>query len=143
MDNSAWRFLVYPLFHRQLSQDTRKTIDNFLKIQAMGSPHIRHDIKMIRDLVMQYPMPSKETLDTSLSFLETIDQREQLKGISQPFLRLYGKRDSLVPKAVISHIDSLAESSETIVFDNDSHAPFISSQDKFINVLKSWLQKQS
>ena len=132
---------VLSLFHQQLSRDTRKTIDNFLKIQAMGSPHIRQDIKKIRDLVMQFPMPSKDTLDISLGFLETIDLREKLKELSPPFLRLYGKQDSLVPHAVINHVDSLVQSGETFVFDNASHAPFISSQDKFIDVLKSWLSR--
>lgn len=132
---------VLSLFHRQLAQDTRKTIENFLKIQAMGSPHIRQDIKKIRDLVMQYPMPSKSTLDKSLAFLETTDQRAQMDKISQPFLRLYGKQDSLVPKEVIKHIDVLVERSESVLINNASHAPFISDVELFNMTIKDWLQK--
>lgn len=133
---------VLQSFHQQLAEDTEKTISNFLKIQAMGSPHIRQDIKKIRELVMQYPMPLKSTLDKSLSFLETTDQRAQLKQIEQPFLRLYGKMDSLVPKAVVNQIDELAPRSEKVIFEQASHAPFISHFDEFILALTTWLSQK-
>jgi len=130
---------VLALFHRQLEQDTQKTINNFLKIQAMGSPHLRDDIKLIRNLVMQYPMPSKETLDDSLKFLEQEDQRSVLAKVSLPFLRMYGKLDGLVPKAVICQIDELAPKSEKVLFEKASHAPFISNLNEFNEALTKWL----
>jgi pimeloyl-[acyl-carrier protein] methyl ester esterase len=134
---------VLQLFHRQLAKDTGKTIDNFLKIQAMGSPHIRNDIKKIQQLVMAYSVPTEMTLANSLSFLQTTDQRQKLACISQPFLRLYGANDSLVPKAVISQIDELAVNSDKIIFDGASHAPFISHLDLFNESLMHWLLDHS
>lgn len=130
---------VLTAFHQQLKEDTQKTIAGFLKIQAMGSPHIRQDIKQITHLVMQHDMPSKETLDESLSLLETSDHREKLLSIQQPFLRLYGNNDSLVPKGVIELIAKLAHQSEQHIFAQASHAPFISHLDDFTKVLSSWL----
>jgi len=130
---------ILALFHRQLAEDTKKTIDGFLKIQAMGSPHIRQDIKVIRNLVMQYPMASRQTLDDSLKLLETVDKREQLSLVTQPFLRMYGKLDGLVPNKVISMINDLSNQSEVYIFDKASHAPFISHLDEFVNALSSWL----
>lgn len=132
---------VLALFHRQLEQDTRKTIENFLKIQAMGSPHVRQDIKEIRDLVMQYQMPSKATLDNSLKFIEQADQRFYLSHIKLPFLRTYGRLDGLVPKKVISQIDALAPDSAKYIFEQASHAPFISEHETFIRILTSWLSE--
>ena len=133
---------VLSLFHRQLSQDTQKTIDNFLKIQAMGSPHIRHDIKLIRQLIMQFDMPSQQTLDESLLLLETVDLREKLPHITVPYFRMYGKLDSLVPQKVIGLIDNILPESQKLIFDSASHAPFISHFDAFIDGLKAWLAKQ-
>ncbi len=130
---------VLKLFHRQLDQDIKKTIDSFLKIQAMGSPHVRQDIKQIRDLVMQYPMPSAQTLDLSLSFLERVDQRAVLTNISAPFLRIYGKLDGLVPKAAIPLIDDLVPNSEKLIIEQASHAPFISNLPLFIQSLRRWI----
>jgi pimeloyl-[acyl-carrier protein] methyl ester esterase len=132
---------VLAMFHQQLAEDTTKTINNFLKIQAMGSPHLRQDIKRIRDLVMQYPMPDRNTLDVSLQLLETSDLRELLPNLQVPFLRLYGKLDGLVPKAVISTINSLVPSSESYSFEQASHAPFISHQDDFLQYISLWLRR--
>ena len=92
---------VLNAFHQQLKVDIKKTISGFLKIQAMGSPHIRQDIKRITTLVFQQEMASKDTLDLSLQLLESSDHRKQLSAITQPFFRLYGDADSLVPLTLI------------------------------------------
>lgn len=130
---------VLAMFHRQLEQDTTKTISNFLKIQAMGSPNVRQDIKKIRDLVMQHEQPSQKTLDESLALLENSNLSDTLGDIRQPFLRLYGQLDGLVPKQAIPLIDELVPRSECYVFPYASHAPFISHQEEFLYVLKKWL----
>lgn len=130
---------VLAMFHRQLAQDTTKTISNFLKIQAMGSPNVRQDIKKIRDLVMQHEQPSQKTLDDSLALLASSNLSDALSDIRQPFLRLYGKLDGLVPKQVIPLIDSLVPNSECHIFPYASHAPFISHQEEFLSVLQNWL----
>lgn len=141
-NQSAWpgiKSKVLDSFYQQLEIDTEKTISGFLKIQAMGSPHIRQDIKQISLLVFQHKMANKTTLDQSLTLLESSDYREQLKTIKQPFLRLYGDADSLVPKLVIDKIATLAENSEQYIFKQASHAPFISHADDFKQILSNWL----
>ena len=126
---------VLKMFHQQLAQNTQKTIEGFLKIQAMGSPHVRQDINTIRDLVMQHELPSTQTLDESLTLLETVDLRNQLKNINTPTLRLYGKLDSLVPKSAIDLISNLMPKSSFHIFEKASHAPFISHSKAFNEVL--------
>ena len=130
---------VLNAFHQQLHIDTKKTISGFLKIQAMGSPHIRQDIKKITMLIFQHEMANKMTLDKSLELLENSDFRLRLQDITQPFLRLYGDADSLVPKAVIEQIRQLAKNSEQYIFKQASHAPFISHADDFKQILSNWL----
>jgi len=105
----------------------------------MGSPHIRQDIKQITQLVFQHEMANKTTLDQSLRLLESSDHRQRLQEIVQPFLRLYGDADSLVPKAIVEQIAKLAENSDQHVFEKASHAPFISHADDFRQVLSNWL----
>ena len=126
-------------FHQQLTEDTAKTIKNFLKIQAMGSPQIRQDLKLITQLVMEQPLPSRETLSDSLNLLSHCDLRKQLVRIKQPFLRLYGNNDRLVPHAVIEKINRLTEKSDHHIFEHASHGPFISHADNFYSVLLKWL----
>jgi pimeloyl-[acyl-carrier protein] methyl ester esterase len=131
---------VLASFHEQLAQDTEKTIRNFLKIQAMGSPHIRHDLKLITQLVMAYKLPNQQTLSDSLALLSQCDLRKELSNIKLPFLRLYGQNDSLVPKTVIEQISLLVPESDQHLFDKASHAPFISHLDDFYQVLCHWLK---
>jgi len=131
---------VLKSFHQQLSQDTEKTINGFLKIQAMGSPHIRQDLKLITQLVMAHDLPSQQTLSDSLSLLSHCDLRKRLTGIKCPFLRLYGQNDSLVPKAVIEQISQLVPESDQHLFEQASHAPFISHLNEFHHVLTHWLK---
>ena len=134
---------VLTAFHKQLAVNAEKTINGFLKLQAMGSPHVRQDIKQISQLVFQYEMASKNTLDESLKLLETSDYRSKLININQPFLRLYGSADSLVPKSIIEQVDKFtANSSGQYIFEGASHAPFISHLDDFTQVLTDWLFTQ-
>jgi len=130
---------VLASFHNQLTQDTEKTIRNFLKIQAMGSPHIRQDLKLITQLVMAHDLPSQQTLNDSLNLLSDCDLRKDLAKLKLPFLRLYGQNDSLVPKSVLNQISLLAPESEQYLFENASHAPFISHLNDFYQVLSHWL----
>ncbi len=128
-------------FHKQLSDNIEKTLSNFLKIQAMGSPHIRQDLKEIKQLVMRHQLPSQQTLTNSLQLLSSSDFRQQLTKIKQPFLRLYGANDSLVPKSIIPLVGELAINSEHNIFNDASHAPFISHANDFYQVLSKWLVK--
>lgn len=145
--NSTEKCVVWPgikakvldSFHQQLQVDTKKTVNGFLKIQAMGSPHIRQDIKQISELVFQYKIANKTTLDQSLSLLITSDYRKNLQAITQPFLRLYGEADGLVPKAVIDQVTQLVPMSDLHIFKQASHAPFISHSDDFQAILIHWL----
>jgi pimeloyl-[acyl-carrier protein] methyl ester esterase len=131
--------LVLRSFYQQLAKDSDQTIANFLKIQAMGSPSIRQEIKQLQQLILSSPQPSVTTLKQSLALLENTDLRPQLSKITQPFLRVYGKLDTLVPKAVIPKVDVLAPSSDVIVFDKASHAPFMSSLEEFHHEVSLWL----
>ena len=126
-------------FYQQLDNNIEKTLINFLKIQAMGSPTIRQDIKQLQSLILQSPTPHQQALANSLALLETIDLRSNLQQISVPFLRLYGRLDTLVPKASIPLINQIAPQSDYYIFTKASHAPFISHLDEFQHQLERWL----
>lgn len=143
LEKEAWPGIkpaVLKSFHQQLAEDPAKTIKGFLKIQAMGSPNVRQDIKQVSELVMQHKMPEKVVLDKSLSLLETTDYRNVIAKINQPFCRLYGRLDGLVPKKVINLIDDLAPQSQSHIFEQASHAPFISQPNEFIDYLTMWVK---
>jgi pimeloyl-[acyl-carrier protein] methyl ester esterase len=128
-------------FYHQLSKDIEQTLKSFLKIQAMGSPQIRKDLKQLQELILAYPLPDAMALKSGLDLLEASDLRSDITKISMPFMRLYGKLDSLVPRSSVEKMNSIVPNSEYVVFENSSHAPFISEQEKFIEKLSLWLEK--
>ena len=108
----------------------------------MGSPSIRDDIKRIQQLVLQQPLPSKQVLTDSLQLLASSDLRDEISLIEQPFLRIYGQFDSLVPYKVLPMINQLAPKSDHYVVNKASHAPFISHQAEFLSFVHQWLQNK-
>ena len=107
--------------------------------EPRGSPHLRHDIKLLRELVLQFPIPTKTTLEESLKLLETVDHRDNLIDISMPYLRMYGKLDGLVSRKAIEPINVLSPDSDVVIIKKASHAPFISHPEEFQQALILWL----
>ncbi|RUO71190.1 pimeloyl-ACP methyl ester esterase BioH [Pseudidiomarina salinarum] len=119
-------------FARQLSRDFRRTVERFLALQSMGSPHAREDVRQIKEWLFSKPMAAVEVLNAGLDMLAEVDLRPQLQQIQMPFLRMYGRLDALVPTAVIPQVDALAPQSRSIIAERCSHAPFISNPQQFI-----------
>lgn len=134
---------VLQQFFSQLGQDPTKTIDRFLAIQAMGSEHAKQDIQQIRQLVLSKAMPSEAVLTQGLMLLKEVDLRGELTQIKQPWLRLWGRLDSLVPNKVHTLLPSQHQDIEDVVFPRASHAPFISHPESFFNALLPWLIRAS
>ena len=131
---------VITLFTKQLAHDFSLTLERFLAIQAMGSVTAKQDIKSLKAVLSQRPLPSKQSLHDGLTLLNDVDLRHKLDDVNVPFLRMYGRLDSLVPKSVISLVDDLSKKSEKYIFDKASHAPFISHMQEFIDVLHQFMR---
>ncbi|ATZ72979.1 pimeloyl-[acyl-carrier protein] methyl ester esterase [Idiomarina sp. X4] len=131
---------VLEQFQQQLDSDFRKTIERFLAIQAMGSSDAKAQIKLVRELIFSKPTPDQKVLKETLKLLQECDLREQLVNVEVPFLRLYGRLDSLVPERAITKIDELAPQSKSVTFNKSSHAPFLSEPDDFCRVLSEFSQ---
>lgn len=129
---------VLRTFEKQLERDFSKTLDRFLAIQAMGSVSAREDIKTIRRHIEHYPLPSPSALQNGLAILAATDLRQQVSGITAPWLQLYGRLDSLVPHSAMECISALNPRAEQRLFAHASHAPFISHPEAFLECLFEW-----
>ena len=127
-------------FSTQLNRDLPRTVERFLAIQAMGSDNAKADISQIKQLVLSKPMPSRQALAQGLTMLEEVDLRGQLSQLQQPWLRVWGKLDGLVPQRVIKHMPQASHITDAII-PKASHAPFISHQDEFLHNLLPWIIK--
>lgn len=138
-----WKYAMKPnimdSFCRFLEEDYQGTIIRFLAIQAIGSETQKEDIRRLRDTVFIHGMPASRALREGLSLLNDVDFRSQLKDISVPFLRLYGRLDSLVPAKAADEVQKLSPHSKHHVFPKASHAPFLSHTDQFIEKVNEFL----
>lgn len=132
---------VLNTFARQLSRDFRKTVERFLALQSMGSPHARQDMKQIKEWLFAKPMATEEVLHSGLDMLASVDLRERLHELKLPFLRLYGRLDALVPPTVAEQVALLAPQSQQDIAPNCSHAPFISDPNHFMAELRRFYQR--
>ncbi|MCE9944740.1 MULTISPECIES: pimeloyl-ACP methyl ester esterase BioH [Aeromonas] len=126
-------------FNQMLAGDFMQTIERFLAIQAMGSEHARNDIRQLRHWLAERPAPQLAALEAGLGLLADVDLRDELAGLDLPWLRIYGRLDSLVPKAVIPLLDERYPASRSLVLEKASHAPFISHPEPFITLLRQFI----
>lgn len=129
-----WRGIqpkVLKAFTAQLMEDFQLTIERFIALQAMGSPSARQDLKALKQAVLSRPAPNQQSLLAGLQLLGDTDYRDQLHRISTPTLRLYGRLDGLVPIQVAEDVSSLMPNSQSFVFHQSSHAPFMTELESF------------
>lgn len=105
----------------------------------MGSEHARDDIRQLRQWLAERPVPEFAALEAGLTLLAEIDLREPLQELDLPWLRIYGRLDSLVPKAAIPLLDDLYPASCSVTLNKASHAPFISHPDEFIEIVRDFV----
>ncbi len=119
-------------FATQLADNLPQTIERFMALQALGSKSARQDIKMLKQHVLDRPLANEDALHSGLKSLQEEDFRQDIANISVPWLRLYGRLDALVPYQSVPIVDQLAPQSRAYVFNDASHAPFISAPEAFV-----------
>ncbi len=132
---------VLAQFSQSLHKDLAQTIDRFLAIQAMGSITAKEDIKRLRGLVLAKPLPDSNALIQGLKMLESIDLRDDIINIEQPWLRVWGRLDGLVPRRVPPLMPKKLELYQDILLAKASHAPFFSHQEEFLAAFVTWIEE--
>lgn len=93
----------------------------------------------MRHWLAERPAPQLAALEAGLGLLAEVDLRDELTPLSLPWLRVYGRLDSLVPKASIPLLDERYPSSRSVVLEKASHAPFISHPQQFIEIIEHFV----
>jgi len=118
--------VVFNNFLQGLQTNASKTLTRFIGIQAMGCSSARKDSATFKKLLAGSKSADPQALVAGLKLLAESDLREGFSSLSLPCLSLFGKFDSLVPIKASQKMNSLLANSELQLFENSSHAPFIS-----------------
>lgn len=110
-----------------------KLLRLFYSIQSQGQCG-----ELIREAFGAFRMPEFQVLYTGLQHMFYADEREDLKTLSLPMLRIFGQKDLLVPAAQ-SVLFQKDDTRESRVFFESAHLPFISEGEAFASVVNDWL----
>jgi pimeloyl-[acyl-carrier protein] methyl ester esterase len=122
-----------------LKDDYEGTLIRFLAIQTMGSETQKDDINQLKETVFIHGQPAPKALSGGLEILQQTNLLSELSQLTMPFLRIYGRLDSLVPVGVCENLEQQLPNSQSLIYKKAAHAPFLSSSDEFCIDIKKFL----
>lgn len=133
---------IFDEFSMALKSDIEKTIKRFLVLQVAGSDASKATLKKLQLAIQKRGSATSEVLDLGLDALSNIDLRKSLKEIDVPVQWVLGSRDTLIPAGVSDALKSLMSArlpvNEVAVIEGAAHAPFLSHEEEFNNILTTF-----
>lgn len=125
-------------FQQQLVQNPQRTLERFISLQTLGSTGAAATLRQLKQSLIGSPQASMAVLKQGLKILRDTDLRLELNDISQPFLRIYGACDALVPCTVAQILDQRLPQRLSQVLAEASHVPFISHPNLFCQYIEEF-----
>jgi pimeloyl-[acyl-carrier protein] methyl ester esterase len=121
---------VFQQFGRDLHGDYRRTLDRFIALEAMGSEHMREELRFLRDHLFERGAPDEAVLEQGLAMLDTGDYRHRLAEFAGPALWIGGRRDRLVPPGALTWAATRMPDGHHELIAGAGHAPFLGEPDR-------------
>ena len=112
---------VLKAFYMQLCKNPEKTLQTFVQLQMRDqtSHNIVHT-------------PSLTGLKFGLDVLLEWDLREKLHNLAMPASYIFGYKDTITPRLIMSTMQDQYPSFQYKIFENAAHIPFLSHTDQFL-----------
>ena len=114
---------VFAEFGAGLASDYRGTIERFLALEALGSDHVRDELRALKAQVFAHGEPAMAALTDGLRVLDAADLRADIGRIAAPSLWIAGRRDRLVNPAAMRW--AAERCGGRYLECNSGHAPFL------------------
>lgn len=116
---------VLQQFVDRLQADTAATVQQFLALQALGSPEARRQVQQLRQSLHERPLATAEALTAGLHLLRDADLRPLVPALQLPVALLYGERDTLVPIGAAHWLQAQLPQARSLMLSQSAHAPFL------------------
>ncbi len=116
---------VFRDFGLGLEENFHASIERFLALETLGSPHAQDALRTLRQQVFERGEPLRAALHEGLDLLDGSDLRAELGQLSQPSLWIAGRRDRLVPPAAMQWAAERSPRGRFLEL-AAGHAPFLS-----------------
>lgn len=131
---------VVDRFGSELTTDFRRTVHDFLTLQAMGDEQAREQVRAVRPLVFAHGQPHPAALAAGLAILRDTDLRAELPRLSTEALVIAGARDRLTPPAASRAIAESAPNARYVEMAGAAHAPFLTRPGEFAAAVEGFLR---
>ncbi len=129
---------ILAAFAEGLENDFRGTLTRFLALQFRGVKQAQAVLRELRASLLALP-PDIRALREGLELLRSLDLRAALPTMAGPLRLILGERDTLVPRHVANDIQALHPRTAFRVIRGAGHAPFLSHESEFMQVLNEFL----
>jgi len=116
---------TFQTFETGLHQDYTTTLDRFLALETLGSPHAKGELRTLRELVYARGGPAPHALSEGLNLLHSQDLRHTLPTLNIPSLWLSARRDRLVHPRAMQTCAALTPNADHATLENAAHAPML------------------
>lgn len=121
-----------------LGRDFRRTVDDFLTLQALGDRDARLRVRELRETAFAHGEPDATALQSGLDMLRAADLREQLPALRVPVLVIAGRRDRLTPLAASEWMAAAVPQARLQVYHGAAHTPFLADPDRFVTDVEAF-----
>jgi malonyl-CoA O-methyltransferase len=126
-------------FAEGLAADYRRTVANFLTLQAWGDERANEALRSLRASLATHGEPDPAALSAGLELLRTGDLRDALGAIACPALVLAGAHDRLTPPAAGRELAARLPAARYVEIARCGHAPFLSHPDEVLAQVQDFL----
>jgi len=127
------------LFTEGLASDFEGTVEQFC-LQTFGASWINDSLYRLGASSFTEKAPSSKTLQTGLQLLYGSNLLPHLSNCNIPALFLGGSRDRTVRPESLGRVAILMPDARTRLITGAGHAPFVSHEEKFLDIILGFLQ---
>jgi pimeloyl-[acyl-carrier protein] methyl ester esterase len=126
-------------FAQGLEADSRRTVQNFLALQARGDERAAATLRALRDRIVSRGEPDRRALAAGLHILSSVDLRHELPRIALPALVIAGAHDRLTPCAAGRELADRLPRGTLRIIERSGHVPFLSHPDQVLAEVRTFL----
>ena len=128
-------------FANGLGHDLVGTLDQFY-VQTFGTAGVEEALHRLGRSVCADNVPTLSTMHTGLDLLYRYDLRAGLAHCRVPALYIGGTRDRTIQPKTFERAAALMPKASSCLIRGASHAPFISHQERFLDLIKGFVMQE-
>ena len=123
-------------FVENLDVNCEATLMRFLTLMVNRQKDAKKLLKTLKKSLLNYPLPSVDSLQAGLKILQETDLRAWLASTNLPITAILGSLDALVPVELANNLEQNYPHLTTYIIDQAGHVPFLSHSEQLLALIR-------